>query len=88
MSKLNPSQVEKLVAALLGKDRLLERLGAFVVTGTANIEGGIWMVAVKTIKEAPKKFEYYEHLSAVEDRLRDDKGIEILIAPAGVQQSK
>ena len=88
MSKLNPTQVESLVSALLGKDRLLQRLGATVVAGTASVDHGIWYVVVRTLKEAPRKFEYYEHLSAVEDRLRDDKGIEILIAPAGVQQSK
>lgn len=84
MPRKRAADIERSLTDLLGQDSLLRRLGAAVVPGSARADGGVWYVAVHTARDPKRKFEYYERLSAIEDRMNEQTGIDILIAPSGL----
>ena len=46
-------------------------------------EGGWWYVPVRTLADLPKRFPYYEKLADIEEHLRQDENLDVLLVPAG-----
>lgn len=83
MKPLKAKDIEKIVKEYLARHQTeLGDVEPLVLQGTTHHET-YWSVPVGTSHEPPRKFHFYDVLSAVEDEVKRDKKIEILIVPSG-----
>lgn len=84
MVTIEPDEIEKRINEYLARDPDLHRLRAHVLPGTVRHEGGYWYVPVGTASDPERKFEYYDKLSDVEEQVKQQDQIEVIIAPSGL----
>lgn len=46
-------------------------------------DGDWWYVPVRALADLPKRFPYYEKLADIEEHLRDNEKVDVLLVPAG-----
>jgi hypothetical protein len=88
MVSVDSGKIESVVNGYLDQRAELRLLGARVVPGTASHRENYWYVPVVTEAEPEKRFDYYDWLSDVEERLKEVEHISVLIAPSGVRPSE
>ncbi len=77
------NDVESTVDRYLQDDPFLNGLGARVIPGTARQEQWGWSIAVGTSSEPDRRFEMYDHMTEIEERLREHEKLDVIIAPSG-----
>jgi len=53
------------------------------VEGSAREDGGWWYIPVRTGENEPRTYEYYTVLTDIEEHLRRDENLDVLLVPAG-----
>ena len=46
-------------------------------------DGDGWYVPVRALVDLPKRYPYYEKLADIEEHLRQDENLDVLLVPAG-----
>ena len=54
-----------------------------VVEGSAREDGGWWYIPVRTGENEPRTYEYYTVLTDIEEHLRRNENLDVLLVPAG-----
>lgn len=71
MTQESAEQVEAKVSAYIQRDAYLTGLGAQVLPGTARQDQWGWSIVVGTVDEPERKFEFFDHLTEVEEQLNN-----------------
>lgn len=54
-----------------------------VMENKAREDGGWWYIPVRTPGDEPRTYEYYTVLTDIEEHLRDNEKVDVLLVPAG-----
>ena len=54
-----------------------------VLAAGVRPDGDGWYVLVRALVDLPKRYPYYEKLADIEEHLRQDENLDVLLVPAG-----
>lgn len=80
---MNKEQVAELVRRYAEAEEPQDLRIEVLDAGVRPDGDGWWYVPVRTLPDLPKRYRYYEKLADIEEHLREQEKVDVLLVPAG-----